>query len=92
VSKPVAVGAYANQRWNLVANGKAYGRDAKTSNRTWETVAGEGNEARDGASDSSPQDRGHCFDTLEEGGTFRRGTTDSKYPDYAENSSMSVIA
>jgi hypothetical protein len=36
VSKPVAVGAYANQRLNLVANGKAYGRDAKTSNRTWE--------------------------------------------------------
>jgi hypothetical protein len=36
VSKPVALGAYANQRLNLVANGKAYGRDAETSNRTWE--------------------------------------------------------
>ncbi len=31
-----AVGAYAHQRLNLVVNGKAYGRDAKTSNRTWE--------------------------------------------------------
>jgi hypothetical protein len=36
VSKPFAVGAYAHQRLNLVAHGKAYGRDAKTSNRTWE--------------------------------------------------------
>jgi hypothetical protein len=36
VSKPFAVGAYAYQRLNLVANAKAYGRDAKTSNRTWE--------------------------------------------------------
>src|SRR6202030_4486131 len=40
-------------------------------------VARQGNEARDGASDLSPQDRGHCFDTLEEGGTFRRGTTEA---------------
>jgi hypothetical protein len=37
VSKPVvAVGAYANQRLNLAANGKVHGRNAKTSNRTWE--------------------------------------------------------
>src|ERR1700730_9720629 len=36
VSKPFAVGAYANQRLNLAAKGKAHGRDAKTSNRTWE--------------------------------------------------------
>jgi hypothetical protein len=36
VSKPFAVGAYANQRLNLAANGKACGRHAKTSNRTWE--------------------------------------------------------
>jgi hypothetical protein len=34
VSKPFAVGAYANQRLNLAAKGKAHGRDAKTSNRT----------------------------------------------------------
>ena len=27
-------GAYANLRLNFVANGKAHGRDAKTSNRT----------------------------------------------------------
>ena len=32
----IRVGAYANQRLNLVAKGKAHGRDAKTSNRTWE--------------------------------------------------------
>ena len=38
--------------------------------------AGEGDEAGDGASDLSAQDRGHCFDTLEEGGTFRRRTTE----------------
>src|SRR6266849_6933262 len=36
MSKPFAVGAYAHQRLNLVANGKASGRDAKASNRTWE--------------------------------------------------------
>jgi hypothetical protein len=36
MSKPIAVGAYANQRLNLVANGKAHGREAKASNRTWE--------------------------------------------------------
>ena len=34
--------------------------------------AGERHEARDGAPDVSPKDRGHCFDTLEEGGAFRR--------------------
>jgi len=39
VSKPFAVGAYANQRLNFAANGKAYGRNAKTSNRTWEIRA-----------------------------------------------------
>ncbi len=36
MSKPFAVGAYANQRLNLAATGKTHGRDAKTSNRTWE--------------------------------------------------------
>ena len=36
MSKLFAVGAYANQRLNLAANGKAHGRDAKASNRTWE--------------------------------------------------------
>src|SRR5271167_2190333 len=36
VRKPFAVGAYANQRLNLEAKGKAHGRDAKASNRTWE--------------------------------------------------------
>src|SRR3984957_10883385 len=30
------VGAYVHQRLNLVANGKAHGRNAKASNRTWE--------------------------------------------------------
>ena len=32
----IRVGAYAYQRLNLVAKGKAHRRDAKTSNRTWE--------------------------------------------------------
>jgi hypothetical protein len=36
VSKAFAVGAYANQRLNLAAKGKSHGRDAKTSNLTWE--------------------------------------------------------
>jgi len=36
VSKLVEVGADANQRLNLAANGKTHGRDAKASNRTWE--------------------------------------------------------
>jgi len=36
VSKPLGDGAYANQRLNLVANGKAHGRNAKASNRTRE--------------------------------------------------------
>jgi hypothetical protein len=36
VSKPVGVGAYAHQRLNLEAKGKAHGRDTKASNRTWE--------------------------------------------------------
>ena len=31
------VGAYANQRLTPVADGKAHQRNAKTSNRTWET-------------------------------------------------------
>ena len=39
--------------------------------------AGERHEARDGASDVSAKDRGHCFDTLEQGGTFRRRTTEA---------------
>ena len=39
--------------------------------------AGQRDEAGDGASDLSPKDRGHCFDTLEEGGTFRRRTTEA---------------
>ena len=34
--------------------------------------AGQGDEAGDGSSDAGAQDRGHHFDTLEEGGTFRR--------------------
>jgi hypothetical protein len=29
VSKPVAVGAYANQRLNLAANGKVHGRNCQ---------------------------------------------------------------
>ena len=37
MSKPFGIGAYAYQRLNLLAKGKAYGRDAKASNRTWET-------------------------------------------------------
>ena len=40
-------------------------------------LAGGRDEARDGASDLSPKDRGHCFDTLEKGGTFRRRTTEA---------------
>src|SRR5260370_21090534 len=36
MSKPFEVGAYVHQRLNLVANGKAHGRNAKASNRTWE--------------------------------------------------------
>src|SRR5439155_834237 len=36
-----------------------------------------GDEAGDGAPDISTQDRGHRFDTLEEGGTFRRRTTEA---------------
>ena len=36
VSKPMCVGAYANQRLTLVAVGKIHHRKAKTSNRTWE--------------------------------------------------------
>src|SRR5229473_7944055 len=36
MSKPFAVGAYVHQRLNLAANGKAHGRNAKASNRTWE--------------------------------------------------------
>jgi hypothetical protein len=39
-------------------------------------VAGQGDEAGDGASDASAQDRGHYLDTLEKGGTFRRRTTE----------------
>jgi hypothetical protein len=34
VSKPFAGGAYAHQRLNLVADGKAHRRKAKVSNRT----------------------------------------------------------
>ena len=36
MSKPLADGAYVYQRLNLVAEGKAHGRNAKASNRTWE--------------------------------------------------------
>ena len=36
MSKPFEGGAYANQRLNLGANGKAHGRKAKASNRTRE--------------------------------------------------------
>ncbi len=39
--------------------------------------AGQRDETRDGASDIGTQDCGHCFDTLEEGGTFRRRTTEA---------------
>ena len=35
-------------------------------------IAGQGDEAGDGTTDASAQDRGHRFDTLEEGGTLRR--------------------
>ncbi len=38
MSKPFEDGAYANQRLNLGANGKAYGRKAKTLNRTREIL------------------------------------------------------
>src|SRR6266853_6403726 len=38
--------------------------------------AGQRHEAGDGASDTGAQDRGHYVDTLEEGGTFRRRTTE----------------
>ena len=34
VSKPFTGGAYAHQRLNLVANGKAHRRNARASNRT----------------------------------------------------------
>jgi len=36
MSKPLGAEAYANQRLNLATNGKAHGRKAKVSNRTWE--------------------------------------------------------
>jgi len=36
MSKPFADGAYVYQRLNLVTDGKAHRRNAKTSNRTWE--------------------------------------------------------
>jgi hypothetical protein len=36
VSKPFTGGAYAYQRLNLAEDGKAYIRNAKASNRTWE--------------------------------------------------------
>jgi hypothetical protein len=36
IVEPFVVGAYANQRLNLAANGKAHGPETKTSNRTWE--------------------------------------------------------
>ena len=39
--------------------------------------ADQGDEAGDGSSDAGAQDRGHHFDTLEEGRTFRRRTTES---------------
>ena len=39
--------------------------------------AGQGDEAGDGSSDAGAQDRGHHFDTLEKGGTFRRRTTEN---------------
>jgi hypothetical protein len=32
----IRAGAYVNQRLNLVGDGKAHRRNAKTSNRTWE--------------------------------------------------------
>jgi hypothetical protein len=36
-----------------------------------------GDEAGDGSSDPGAQDRGHHFDALEEGRTFRRRTTEN---------------
>ena len=36
MSKPLEPEAYANQRLNLVTNGKAHRRKATVSNRTWE--------------------------------------------------------
>ena len=39
--------------------------------------AGQGHEGGDGSPDTGAQDRGHYFDTLEEGGTFRRRTTEN---------------
>jgi hypothetical protein len=47
-------------------------------------VAGQGDEAGDGSSDASAQDRGHYFDTLEERSTFRRRATETA-------SSLSVL-
>jgi len=38
--------------------------------------AGQGHEAGDGSADAGTQERGHYFDTLEKGGTFRRRTTE----------------
>src|SRR5205807_8372615 len=42
----------------------------------YEALLAKGYEAGDGASDTGAQDRGHYFDTLEKGGTFRRRTTE----------------
>ncbi len=39
--------------------------------------ADQGHEAGDGSPDTGAQDRGHYVDTLEEGGTFRRRTTEN---------------
>jgi len=52
--------------------------------------AGQRHEARDGTSNASTEDRGHCFDTLEKGGTFRpRTTEDASSLSAAQNSSCS---
>jgi transposase len=40
-------------------------------------LTGQGHEAGDGSSDTGAQDRGHYVDTLEEGGRFRRRTTEN---------------
>src|SRR6266849_2866123 len=54
--------------------------------------AGQRHEARDGMSHVSPEDRGHCLDTLEKGGTFRRRRTeDASRLSVAQNSRGSQV-
>src|SRR6266851_409340 len=54
--------------------------------------AGQRHEGRDGTSHVSAEDRGHCLDTLEKGGTFRRRTTeDASSLSVAQNSRGSQV-